>query len=110
MAANALPEMRAAPERTSVSGLSSGAFMAVQYGVAFSSSVVGIGVVAGGPYNCSFVNIGGIQTCMSGVPIGAASLMAAQGFAALGQIDPVAGLARMKAYVFGYGTVRCGNL
>ena len=99
-AADALPAMRATPERTSVSGLSSGGFMAVQYGVAFSSSVVGIGVVAGGPYNCSFVNFGGIQTCMSGVPVGARSLLAAQGFAALGQIDPVAGLARMKVYLF----------
>lgn len=99
-AAASLPEMRAAPERTSISGLSSGGFMAVQYGVAFSSSVAGIGVVAGGPYNCSFVNLGGIATCMSGAPLGAASFVAAQLFAAGDQIDPVAGLAKMKAYVF----------
>ena len=100
VAADALPGMRASPGRTSVSGLSSGGFMAVQYGVAFSSSTLGIGVVAGGPYNCGFVNFGGIQTCMQGAPLGAASFAAAQGFAALGQIDPVAGLARMKVYVF----------
>ena len=74
--------------------------MAVQYGVAYSSSVLGVGVVAGGPYNCSFVNLGGIGTCLSGAPLGVASLAAAQGFAALGQIDPVAGIAKMKVYVF----------
>jgi poly(3-hydroxybutyrate) depolymerase len=99
-AASTLPAMQAMPGHTSVSGLSSGAFMAVQYGVAFSSDVIGIGVVAGGPYNCSWVNLGGIVTCMSGAPLGAASFAAAQGFAALGQIDPVAGLAKMKVYVF----------
>ena len=101
LAANALPTLHAAPTRTSVSGLSSGAFMAVQYGVAFSSSVAGIGVIAGGPYNCAFVNFGGILTCMSGSPSGAASWAAAQGFASFGQIDPPAGLAKMKVYVFG---------
>jgi hypothetical protein len=66
--------------------------MAVQYGVAFSSSVIGLGVVAGGPYNCAYVNVGGILTCMSGTPSGDLSWSAAQGFAWLGQIDPVAGL------------------
>ena len=99
-AASSLPTLHAAPARTSVSGLSSGAFMAVQYGVAFSSSVAGIGVIAGGPYNCAWVNLGGIPTCMSGAPSGAASWAAAQGFANLGQIDPVDNLAKMKVYVF----------
>ncbi len=38
---------------TSVSGLSSGAFFAGQMGVAFSSVIKGVGVVAGGPYDCA---------------------------------------------------------
>jgi poly(3-hydroxybutyrate) depolymerase len=38
---------------TSVSGLSSGAFFAAQMGVAFSSVIKGVGVVAGGPYDCA---------------------------------------------------------
>ena len=100
-AAGALPALRAAAERTSVSGLSSGAFMAVQYGVAYSSSVAGIGVIAGGPYNCAWVNAGGVDTCMSGRPSGSASWSAAQDFARLGRIDPVANIANMKVYVFG---------
>jgi len=100
-AADALPELHADASRTSVSGLSSGAFMTVQYGVAFSSSVIGLGVVAGGPYNCAYVNLGGVETCMSGTPSGDMSWVAAQGFASLGQIDPVAGLSKLKVYVFG---------
>ena len=99
-AADPLPVLHAAPARTSVSGLSSGAFMAVQYGVAFSSSVAGIGVVAGGPYNCAGIHLGIVGPCMSGAPSGAASWLAAQGFASFGQIDPVANLAKMKVYVF----------
>jgi len=100
-AAGPLPVLHADPSRTSVSGLSSGAFMSVQYGVAFSSTVKGVGVIAGGPYNCAFVNFGGIESCMSGAPSGDLSWMAAQGFASLGQIDPVAGLSKLKVYVFG---------
>ena len=100
-AADTLPVLHADPLRTSVSGLSSGAFMSVQYGVAFSSSVKGVGVIAGGPYNCAFLNVGGIVSCTSGVPSGNLSWMAAQGFASLGQIDPVAGLSKLKVYVFG---------
>ncbi|WP_218647566.1 hypothetical protein [Sphingobium lactosutens] len=52
--------MGADPARISISGLSSAAFMAVQYDVAFSASTIGVGVVAGGPYNCVYVNVGGI--------------------------------------------------
>jgi poly(3-hydroxybutyrate) depolymerase len=100
-AADALPRLNADASRTSVSGLSSGAFMTVQYGVAFSSSVIGLGVVAGGPYNCAYVNVGGVETCMTGTPSGDMSWASAQAFASLGQIDPVAGLSRLKIYVFG---------
>ena len=37
----------------SVSGLSSGAFFAVQFHVAFSKTIMGVGVIAGGPYYCA---------------------------------------------------------
>lgn len=99
-ASRKLPALGADPARTSVSGLSSGAFMTIQYGVAFSASTIGMGVVAGGPYNCAYVNLGGINTCMSGNPAGTASYAAAQGFAGLGQIDPVSNLAAQKIYLF----------
>ncbi|HET9642178.1 MAG TPA: hypothetical protein VFP68_02185, partial [Burkholderiaceae bacterium] len=38
---------------SSVSGLSSGAFMTVQLHLAHSSSFVGAGVIAGGPFRCA---------------------------------------------------------
>src|SRR5829696_461204 len=38
---------------SSISGISSGAFMAVQFGTAWSSVIRGVGVVAGGPYWCA---------------------------------------------------------
>jgi len=39
--------------QSSVSGLSSGAFMTVQLHLAHSSSFVGVGVIAGGPFRCA---------------------------------------------------------
>jgi poly(3-hydroxybutyrate) depolymerase len=95
-----LPALGADPARISTSGLSSGGFMAMQYAVAFSASTMGVGVVAGGPYNCAYVNLGGIAACIEGAPAGAASYDAAVSFAALGQIDPVAPLKSQKVYLF----------
>ena len=40
----------------STSGISSGAFMATQMHVAYSASIKGAGVVAGGPYHCALGN------------------------------------------------------
>ncbi|WP_313066121.1 poly(3-hydroxybutyrate) depolymerase [Paraburkholderia sp. LEh10] len=48
-----LPALNIDISQTSVSGLSSGGFMAVQLGVAYSSIITGVGVVAAGPYYCS---------------------------------------------------------
>jgi poly(3-hydroxybutyrate) depolymerase len=98
-AGNKLPALSADPTKTSTSGLSSGAFMAVQYDVAFSASTIGVGVVAGGPYNCFGVTFN-ILTCMQGAPKAAASYAAAQSFALLGQIDSVDHLASQKIYMF----------
>jgi len=64
-----LPPMRAS--QLSVSGLSSGGYMAVQFEVAYSSSVIGAGVIAGGPYFCARGNAGtatSICSCTNGTP------------------------------------------
>ena len=53
LAAEALPKLGADLAATSVSGLSSGAFMAGQIEVAHSKDIVGAGIVAGGPYACA---------------------------------------------------------
>ena len=44
--------------------------------------------------------LGGVGPCMQGSPLGSASYEAAQGFAAAGQIDPVANLAKGKIYLY----------
>ncbi|HZB92871.1 MAG TPA: PHB depolymerase family esterase [Stellaceae bacterium] len=95
-----LPALGADPARISASGLSSGGFMALQYAVAFSASVMGVGVVAGGPYNCAYVTLGGTTACQVGAPLGGASYDAALGFAGLGEIDPVDRLKSEKVYLF----------
>ena len=41
------------PSSVTVSGISSGAFFAHQFHVAYSSLVKGVGIVAGGPYACA---------------------------------------------------------
>ena len=99
-AAEPLPRFNVDRSQTSVSGLSSGAFMAVQFHTAYSGEIMGAGVVAGGPYNCAYVNFGGIVTCMQGTPIGSYSAAAAEGFAALEEIDDTANLRRSRVYIF----------
>lgn len=48
-----LPAFNIDVDQTSVSGLSSGAYMAVQMHVAFSKTFRGAGIIAGGPYFCA---------------------------------------------------------
>ena len=103
-AAPSLPAYGADPQQTSVSGLSSGAFMAVQLQVAYSRSIVGVGVVAGGPYYCAANNVLYASICMGQVPFVPPnpSLMAnaAKGFAGARLIDPLNNLPGRRVYVF----------
>lgn len=106
-----LPALGADLQRTSVSGISSGGFMAAQIATVYSSRIVGAGIIAAGPFYC----VGSTGTtdylsnamafCMSPV----SSAVAASGqeafrlagqLAAAGQIDPVAGLQRQRIYIF----------
>ncbi|MGL4408638.1 MAG: extracellular catalytic domain type 2 short-chain-length polyhydroxyalkanoate depolymerase [Zoogloea sp.] len=48
-----LPSFKADLAQSSVSGLSSGAFMTVQLHLAHSSTFTGAGIIAGGPYRCA---------------------------------------------------------
>src|SRR5262245_17442985 len=49
----ALKAYNAVIGESSISGISSGAYMAVQFGFAWSSVITGVGVVAGGPFYCA---------------------------------------------------------
>lgn len=99
-----LPGLTLAPEATTVSGLSSGAFMAVQMHVAFSQAISGAGVVAGGPYYCAEGSVlQALFSCMQtdeGGPEVAPLLAAAHGFADAALIDPLSGLAGDRVYLF----------
>jgi len=101
-----LPELGLDPSETTVSGLSSGAFMAVQMHVASSATVHGAAVFAGGPYLCSSGELGAATTtCMdpsssAGVP-SLASAQDARVAAALGLIDPVSNLRSSRVFLFG---------
>jgi poly(3-hydroxybutyrate) depolymerase len=118
-AAEALPKLGAKLAQTSVSGLSSGAFMAVQIQVAHSKDIVGAGIIAGGPFACAesatsrafpFWPIAVVQNsaqalnrCMKtdwGEPDPAASVERAKELAEAGAIDPLAGLAADNVYLF----------
>ncbi|MDR2261191.1 MAG: PHB depolymerase family esterase [Azoarcus sp.] len=65
-AAEPLPALDAESGDLTVSGLSSGAFMAVQFHVAHSALVRGAGVLAGGPYYCAQGSaMRALSSCMS---------------------------------------------
>jgi poly(3-hydroxybutyrate) depolymerase len=100
-----LPALNAPLGDSSVSGLSSGAFMAVQFGTAWSSVIKGVGVVSGGPYECAQDSaFGAVGPCMNGPPPPLHFFTeTADEKAASGEIDPVSNLARQRVYVF-HGT------
>ncbi len=104
LAADSLADLAAVAPEVSVSGLSSGAYMAVQYHVAFSEAVVGVGAVAGGPYYCSQGSLWRALTrCLTtGVsPSVAASVATTRRAAREGSIDALAGLAGDRVYLYG---------
>ncbi len=95
--------------RTSVSGLSSGAFMASQFDVAYSGELIGAGIVAGGEFYCAGaagvkpLATAAVTSCMR--PFGPApkaeiALKDAHQFAADGLIDDTANLKRQRVYLF----------
>ncbi len=103
-AADRLPALNATLVGTTVSGLSSGAYMAGQFHVAFSGIVEGAGIVAGGPYDCATgVLTFALQRCMETnlKPLAPAKLVErAAARAAAGEIDPLADLADDRVFVY----------
>ena len=100
-------------KESSISGISSGAFMAVQFATAWSSTIKGVGVVAGGPYWCAQADAAdwtndfvlpawtATHACMKGPPPDLSVLFAkADAKAASGEIDALQNLSRQKVYLF----------
>ncbi|XP_077985960.1 poly(3-hydroxybutyrate) depolymerase-like [Glandiceps talaboti] len=91
------------PTQVSVSGTSSGAYMAIQMHVAYSASIMGSGVVAGGPYHCAKGStLTALQACMSNPnQIDVQELVdLTNQKAQSGAIDPVSNLQSGITYLF----------
>ena len=118
-AAEALPRLGVTLAETSVSGLSSGAYMAGQMQVAHSKEIVGAALIAGGPYGCAETASSQLfpywpvvvwqnatqatNGCMQvsfGRPDPERLAERAKEMASDGKIDPLSGLAADKVYLF----------
>jgi poly(3-hydroxybutyrate) depolymerase len=80
------------PKQVSISGVSSGAAMALQYAVAHSSSIIGVGSVAGAAWECAEGDLARAQqVCMDKRGMPQAKTGVARQFAAEGKIDSLPG-------------------
>ena len=98
-----LPAVGIAPGSVTVSGISGGGYMAVQFHVAHSGLVHGAGVVAAGPYYCAEASLRlALGRCMSGgEPIPTEELVSTTSRLALEEaIDPIANLADDRVWLF----------
>ena len=89
--------------QTSVSGASSGGYMAVQLHIAYSATFKqGAGVIAGGPFNCADGSVlNAIGRCLGRAPIPLPELVAnTHTLAKNGAIDSTDNLAASKVYLF----------
>lgn len=116
-----LPALAADIKATSVSGISSGAYMAGQFQIAHSKLVIGAAIIAGGPYGCAqsvfsdmmmgpgvaFLNMPkAINGCMLntlapwGVPDVDRLAEKTRTLAEAGRIDPIESLLDDRVYLF----------
>ncbi|RYF36041.1 MAG: hypothetical protein EOO21_02880, partial [Comamonadaceae bacterium] len=96
-----LPALNVDKSKISVSGLSSGGFMANQLGYAYSGTFMGVGVFAGGPYMCA--GHSNYTACMYNATTSSAMLSTMQAdidnWSGAGN-DPKANVAGQKIYMF----------
>lgn len=116
-----LPAVAASINQTSVSGLSSGAYMAGQFQLAHGRDVVGAAIIAGGPWGCAeslyadmmpgpgtaFINLSrAMNGCMLsalqawGIPNPQWLASRAGQIASLNRIDPIASVRDDRIYLF----------
>lgn len=104
-APGALDSFNVDPTATTVSGISSGGYMANQFHVAFSSTVSGAGILAAGPYYCAKGNVATALTdCTTPTaldpPDTAYSIRVTDDNAARAEIDRTSYLANAKVWLF----------
>lgn len=98
-----LPSLKIDPAETTVSGISSGGYMAVQLHVAYSSKFgKGVAAIAGGPYNCAEGSVlSALGRCLGRFSIPVDTLIAGTRKAAEDKsIDALSHLHASKVYVF----------
>ncbi|MCO6418067.1 PHB depolymerase family esterase [Siccirubricoccus sp. KC 17139] len=109
-----LPRLGADAAQVTVSGLSSGAFMAAQLHIAHAQGIAGAAIIAGGLYGCAVESLDsrGVLRSLAALAIGPcmsqpAGLRPAEAYAdlarrlaAAGRIDPLAALAGARLYAF----------
>jgi poly(3-hydroxybutyrate) depolymerase len=106
VAAEPLPALGADTRQFTVSGLSSGGYMAVQLHVAHSSRVTGMAAIAAGPYYCAqgslFTAYYNCMTPGAWTPLPAAPALRRQVelLGASGRVDAPANLASAKVWLF----------
>jgi poly(3-hydroxybutyrate) depolymerase len=106
LAAPVLPALAARPGEVTVSGVSSGAFMAVQFQVTHSRLVRGAGILAGGPYYCAEGTVSrALTNCMSPSnralpPSIAEQIQLLDALAKAGRIDPPEYLRGHRVWMF----------
>lgn len=104
-AAQVLPALGADTSMLTVSGISSGGYMAVQFHVAYSKLVAGAGILAAGPYDCADGSSRrALTNCMSPTswaapPTPAEIKPRIEARARLDLIDPPEGLADDKVWI-----------
>ena len=105
--ADGLPRLAIEPHAVTVSGVSSGGYMATQFQISFSSMVRGIGVFAAGPWYCARGSLTrAFGECLGrpdSAPDAAALIALARSDAAAGRVDPLESLADARVWVF-HGT------
>jgi hypothetical protein len=101
--AQTLGSYNASPAESSISGISSGAYMAAQFATAWSSTVKGVGAIAGGPFGCANGwESTALSTCTMGAPTADVGTLSAliDKIGAKGGIDDPANIANQKIYLF----------
>jgi len=98
-----LPSFHLDPSLVTISGISSGGFMAVQMHFAYSSIIQGSAIIAGGPYGCALNNPAiALTACMSSpdfIPL-KTLILTMEGLEKTGLIDPLGNIKNQKVYLF----------
>lgn len=124
-AAEKLPALNANISKTTVSGLSSGAYMAGQFHIVHSNDVIGAAIIAGGPFGCAeswqskvfwfwpgvsaYNGLQATEGCMkinywaAGIPSPRALQTRAETLAEKEEIDPLKNLSNDHVYLFAGG-------